>query len=155
VVKARDLISSSTTLGLGDHLARPADLPCPTEPAMVDLTVCMAERMSVALNLFDQRKPAQARHRLSRFWFDCSVYLRQSPAVGIVRERLKKIPLAEERAAFAWFAGSWHDDGASQARLLWRIQCSSYVVTGADMLHIVGSADDEGPDHHLRYVHEV
>lgn len=150
MVKARDLVSSDTSLGLGGHLCRPADLPCPTDPALVDLTVFMAERMNVALNLFDRRKAKLAQHRLRQWWFDCSVYLNKSPAVGLVRKRLKDIPPIEFSAAFVWFGGYWHDNGPAMERVLWRIQCSSYVVTGANLLHIIGSSDEEGSDHLVR-----
>lgn len=142
-MKPRALVSSDTSLGIGAHLQRPADLPCPETPAMVDLTVYMAERMNVALNLLDPRRPREARRRLCRWWFDSSVYLQQSPACSIVRGLLRGINPDEQAAAFPWFGGYWHDDLELMLRLLWRIQCSAYIVTGAALLHEIGSKEDE------------
>ena len=143
-MKPRELIGSDTSLGLGDHLQRPSDLPCPESPAMVDLTVFMAERMNHALNLLHPTEPRQAKQRLTRWWFDSGVYLQRSSACEMVRAQLRTIDFDEQAAAIAWFAGSWHDDQRVMLRLLWRIQCSSYIVTGAALLHNIGSKDEEG-----------
>lgn len=143
-MRQRDLVSSDTSLGIGDHLQRPADLPCLGDPAVVALTVFMAERMNVALNLLNREDCKSAQRRLCRWWFDCSVHLSNSPAVVIVRKQLKQIDPWEQSAAFAWFAGHWHENRHTMCRLLWRIQCSPYVVTGASLLHVVGSGDEEG-----------
>lgn len=140
---------STNLLGLDwtQLLPRPADIACPDDEAFLTLTSLAEEQMSVARNLVDS---TTSRRRLLRrlcgWWDYLSTTIVSQGFETQVRERLSQGDTAEVSASFAWFAGTWHPDRAAMTRLLWRISCSSILVSAAADLHArVDVAEDWTP----------
>ena len=59
----------------------------------------------------------------------------------VVDECIAETPSQDFRAVGRWLDGKWDANPRSMTDLLWRLQCSRWVVTAAHELHRRGSVD--------------